>query len=138
MKIDVTEICHGKWNNKEIWICDFRQVSAGTKPIRNIKPQKAQVLSNDLIESKKTIYYSKSHLRPIGASGKVLSKIISPVDNTGYRSKSGVHINAFTTEDECRECFREQVQEVYAMHVREIDKLNEKRVELFRLYNEYK
>ena len=42
-------------------------------------------------------------------SGAPLSKIISPVDNTGYRSRSGTPLNVFDSESDCKESWNDQM-----------------------------
>jgi hypothetical protein len=96
--------------DKRFWICDYRlNYSKDKKPIRNIQPKLIQVFSNDDLPKNKKVYYSPIHFREI-KNGKLLSTIIAPFDNTGYRSYTGVSVNIFNTYEECKECFDTQCQ----------------------------
>jgi len=111
MRIDIDALIKGKYNNQIIWVCDYRFTDFYKKPIRHLKPTPVMVLSNDSLPLGKTIYYSESHLVPI-KNGKLTKTIFSIFDNTGYRSYTGVPLNAFTTETECRIFFSNQLDEI--------------------------
>lgn len=72
---------------KMVWICDYRANADPTKkPIRGIEP--TPVVVTDAKETNKTIYYSPIYFRPV-KNGHVMSKVIAPMDNTGYRGYTG-------------------------------------------------
>ena len=107
--IDIKEITNGKLDGQKVWICDFRYDDYGNKPIRNIQPQLVLVRSNN--ETTKRIYYSKSHFVGLNKNGKPLkSKIIAPFDNTGYRFIGGTPLNVFYNEEDCVQCYKEQLK----------------------------
>jgi hypothetical protein len=72
-------------------------------------------------ETDKKVYYSKSFFSPIGKSGKPLSKVIAPMDNTGFRSNPGNPLLVFEHEQECVESWNRQIKE----HLVQVDKLIE-------------
>lgn len=93
---------------KHVWICDYRvNYNAVLKPIRDVKPM--EVVIADAKTCKKNIYYSPVYFQPVKGK-KVLSTVIAPVDNTGFRCRSGVSVNIFDTKEECVKCYREQVR----------------------------
>ena len=107
------EVQSGNLNGKEVWICHYNQPDLNKKPLRNIPPTKCLVVCNDELPKNKTVYYSKSHYRPIGKNGKPTSRIISPVDNTGYRSHQGNPLNTFESESECINKWNEELKVVH-------------------------
>ena len=111
MQISTTEIRQGHHNGKSVWICHYLQPDLNKKPLRNVKPIQVLIVSNEELPTNKRVYYSASHFRPITRKG-TSSTIISPVDNTGYRSIAGNELYAFDNEDECLLCFEQQVKEV--------------------------
>ncbi len=95
---------------QDVWICDYRlNKSSIEKPIRHVKPQLVQVTDNG---TARNIYYSNVHFRPYSAKGNVLKKIIKPYDNTGYRAFTGVSVNIFMTEKECRKHYVKQCKTI--------------------------
>jgi hypothetical protein len=106
----------------EVWITDFRHNDINESPIRHIKPTRVVIYDNSSLPKGKTIYYSSFHFREIGKTGKILTKIISPYDNTGYRSRTGDSLHIFLTEDEADKKYAEQcrvvLQQVDAERVR--------------------
>lgn len=84
-----------------VWICDYRFTDISQKPIRHVKPTEAIIVSNDDLPKNKTVYYSTIHFRPIGKKGTPLKQIISPYDNTGFRSFTGTSLNIFLRKEEC-------------------------------------
>ena len=108
--IDINKIREGKYNGKDVWICDLRYNDYSNKPIRNVKPIKVLVRSNSL--TSKTVYYSSSHFVAYNKKGKVLeSKVIVPFDTTGNRGYTGVSVNCFASEKECIAHYKKQVTE---------------------------
>jgi hypothetical protein len=77
------------------------------------------VRSNEELPKGKKIYYSQSHFCAIGTNGNVTSKILSPVDNTGYRSHSGNPLHVFDNEADCNEAWNEQMK----AHINRLDDL---------------
>ena len=112
MRIETKEVRDGLHNGKYFWICHYNQPDLNKKPLRNIPPTKALVCSNEDLPKNKRVYYSESHFKEIGKNGKPKSRVISPVDNTGYRSYCGNELYVFESESECRAQFSEQVKEV--------------------------
>ena len=112
MKIETKEIREGKRVGERVWICDYRRPDLNKKPIRNIPPTYCEVVDNDGLPNHKRVCYSKTHFRPISKSGSLLKRIISPVDNTGYRSFCGVELNVFDNEEECKKHFVRQCLDV--------------------------
>lgn len=100
---------------KRVWICDYRLGDGGAinKPIRAITPKYVEICSNDTLPKSKTVYYSPIHFREV-KKGKASSNIIAPYDNTGYRCYSGVSLNIFDKEKDCRDFFVKQCNEMLA------------------------
>jgi len=109
-------IASGEVNTGDkVYICDYRFNDIDNKAIRHVKPQEVVLCSNfDLPENKK-VYYSNHHFKPLNKKGKMLSKIIVPYDNTGYRSYTGVSLNIFLTMEECIEFYTQQCNEIIKM-----------------------
>ena len=104
MSIEKTrEVQEGKCNGSVVWVCHYNQPDLGKKPLRNVPPTKCIVACNSELPKNKKVYYSKSHFRVIGKNDKVTAKIISPVDNTGYRSYQGNPLSTFLNKEDC-EC----------------------------------
>lgn len=101
MQIDTRDIMKGGHKGEIVWVCDHRLLDINKKPIRHVKPTKVLVRSCDELPGHKRVCYSASYFSPLNKKGEPLAKIISPVDNTGYRSYSGETLNVFTTEAEC-------------------------------------
>lgn len=95
-----------------VWVCDYRHNDILEKPIRHVEPQKVFVVCNSELPKNKTVYYSDFHFRPVGNKGQMLSKIIAPFDNTGYRSYTGVSLNIFLTKEECIEHYIKQCNDI--------------------------
>lgn len=96
---------------EEVWICDYRYNDIDNQPIRHITPRKVVVVSNEELPKNKRVYYSSFHFRPVNEKGKILSQVIAPYDNTGYRAYTGVSINIFYFEDECKKHYKKQCKE---------------------------
>ena len=106
------EVRDGVRDGQELWVCDFRQPDLNKKAARNIAPTMCLVVSNDALPKNKTVYYSNSHFVPYNSKGKLTKKVIGPVDNTGFRCRSGVYLQTFRHEKECVDFWNKQVQEV--------------------------
>lgn len=109
MEIPISDITHGVYSDKIVYICDYRITDRNKKPIRNVSP--TEVLVVHKTESKKTVYYSDYCFKPLGVNGKPLSKIIMPFDNTGYRSFTGNPVFVFDNMDECVEKWNSMIDE---------------------------
>ena len=106
---------------KMVWICDYRaNEDPKKKPIRNIEP--TPVVVTDANETSKTIYYSPIYFRPV-KKGNIMSKVIAPFDNTGYRSYTGESVNIFYTVEDCVKCYREQVRQAEATYHKELARI---------------
>ena len=106
---------------KMVWICDYRANADPTKkPIRGIEP--TPVVVTDAKETNKTIYYSPIYFRPV-KNGHVMSKVIAPMDNTGYRGYWGESVNIFYTVEDCVKCYREQVRQAKAIYHKELARI---------------
>lgn len=90
----------------KVWICDYRFDDPTNKPIRNLAPQ--QMFIMDASSTKKNIYYSSFYFAPISAKGTPLAAVIAPFDNTGFRGYTGVSVNIFLDEKDCRDHFVKQ------------------------------
>lgn len=102
---------------KMVWICDYRANADPTKkPIRGIEP--TPVVVTDAKETNKTIYYSPIYFRPV-KNGHIMSKVIAPMDNTGYRGYTGESVNIFYTVEDCVKCYREQVRQANEIYEKE-------------------
>lgn len=106
---------------KMVWICDYRaNEDPKKKPIRGIEP--TPVVVTDAKETNKTIYYSPIYFRPV-KNGHVMSKVITPMDNTGYRGYTGESVNIFYTVEDCVKCYREQVRQAKAIYHKELARI---------------
>ena len=107
---------------KQYWICDYRlNKDKSGKPIRNVAPKLVQVFSNDDLPKNKNVYYSPIHFRAVN-NRKVNSTVIAPFDNTGYRGYTGVSVNIFENEEDCRECFAQQCRNAIKEYSDELDR----------------
>lgn len=95
----------------DVWICDYRlKDDFISKPSRHIKPTKVSISNVD--DLNRTIYYSDIYFKPYGKSGKLLSKVIAPYDNTGYRAYRGVAVQVFLNESECKSYYTSICKEI--------------------------
>jgi hypothetical protein len=117
MQVETKTVQDGQHNGKTVWICHYHRPDLDKKPLRNVPPTKVIVCSNDELPKNKTVYYSQSHFRPINAKGKATAKVISPVDNTGFRSRQGSPLYVFDNEAECIAAWNAQLDE----HERRVD-----------------
>lgn len=95
---------------KIVWICHYLRPDFNKKPLRNLPPTRCIIRPISELPKNKRIYYSDIFFSPISESGKISSKIISPVDNTGFRSYPGNEINIFDSEEECIQCWNNELQ----------------------------
>ena len=119
MEINVRELrTTGKYIGETIWICDYNRPDLDKKPLRKVPPIKVKVFGNRDLPSNKTVYYSEVHFRPFNKKGENTSKIMSPVDNTGFRSNPGNELHAFDNEEECNQRWNELLEE----HIERIER----------------
>lgn len=110
--LDLTKkIMDGGLVGKTVWICHYNRPDLDKKPLRNIPPTKCIVYSNDDLPKNKNVYYSLCHFRPLNSAGNPLSRVISPVDNTGYRTHAGNMLYTFLDEKGCIDEWNSQVNE---------------------------
>lgn len=109
--IEITQkVRDGELDYNYFWICRYDRPDINKKPLRCIPPTKCIVRGNEDLPAGKVVYHSKSHFRPIGKNGNPISKIISPVDNTGNRSRAGNMLYTFKSEIECIESWNSQLE----------------------------
>jgi len=101
MRIDTKKIMGGQLVGDIVWICHYHRPDMQKKALRNVPPTKVIVRDNSELPKNKRVYYSKNHFSPLNKSGDPTAKVISPVDNTGYRSRSGSMLYVFDNEAEC-------------------------------------
>lgn len=112
MRVSTKEIRDGLHDGKQVWICHYLQPDLDKKPLRSVPPQLVIVRPISDLPKGKKVYYSESFFSPINLkTGKPLSKVISPVDNTGYRGRPGNELYVFDSEEECRNSWNDQVNE---------------------------
>ena len=137
MKILTSDVRDGKHDGDIVWICHYNQPDLNKKPLRNVKPTRCIVCSNDELPKNKIVYYSSSHFKPLSKNGAKLNQVISPVDNTGHRYHIGNELFVFDSKDECDEEYRNQVMEVVALIDKRIDNavidLKNKKSELIKM-----
>ena len=112
MKIPTKHVQDGNLDGKTFWICHYNRPDLDKKPLRNVPPTKVLVVNNNELPKNKTVYYSNSHFRPLNKKGDPLSKVISPVDNTGFRSLQGNPLFVYDNEKECVDEWNSQLQSV--------------------------
>ncbi|QWU14231.1 hypothetical protein SAMN04487895_101521 [Paenibacillus sophorae] len=113
--------------DEEVWICDYRFNDIDNKPIRHVKPKKVVVWSNKDLPKNKKVFYSEFHFREIKENGKPSSTVIGPYDNTGYRAYTGVSLNIFYSEEECRKHYKKQCKE----NLKKFEKAKISRIEYY-------
>lgn len=101
MRIETKEVMEGSHVGRSVWICHYDRPDVDKKPLRSVPPTKCIITSNEDLPEGKTVYYSKCHFRPLGKNGEALSRVVSPVDNTGFRTRSGGKLNVFDNEADC-------------------------------------
>ena len=101
MQIPTIDVREGKHDDQIVWVCHYSRPDMNKKALRAVQPTRVMVVCNDSLPKGKTIYYSDSHFRALSAKNKIGSQIISPVDNTGYRSHIGNELFVFDDEKSC-------------------------------------
>ena len=110
MELVTKEIREGKHLGEIVWITHYSQPDLDKKALRNVPPTKCLIQPEETAGKK--VYYSETYFAPIGKNGEPTKRVISPVDNTGYRSHCGNELFVFTTEAEANEQWNEQVNAV--------------------------
>jgi hypothetical protein len=110
MKYVTKEIREGQHTGKIVWVCSYSQPDIDKKALRNTPPTECLIMP--VSETTKRVYYSENYFAPIGANGQTTKKVISPVDNTGFRSNPGNEIDVFSTKQECIDEWNRQVTAV--------------------------
>ena len=108
MQISTAEVRQGKHDGKTVYVCDYRREDLHKKAGRNVKPTKAII--KPISEASKTVYYSQSYFAPLSKKGQPLKRVISPVDNTGYRSRQGNELYVFDNLEECEAKYNELLE----------------------------
>lgn len=112
-----TDIRNGAKIGEVVWICHYNRPDLNKKALRNVPPTKVMVMSNDTLPKNKTVYYSITHFAPLNNKDEPTKKVISPVDNTGYRQRAGNELFTFDNEIDCRAEWSRQISE----HCKRID-----------------
>jgi len=113
MKIETKEVRDGKYLGKKVWVCHYNRPDMQKKPLRNLPPTEVLIRSIDELPKGKKVYYSEVFFSPLNKKGLVLSKVISPVDNTGYRSHCGNELYIFNNETECKKHWNTQLNNYF-------------------------
>ena len=89
-----------------VYVCDYRFVNGyDKKPARHVKPTKVEIRESE--EAKNSVYYSETVYIPFKKNGELnFNKQINPFDNTGYRMHTGVDMQVFLTEKECKDYYK--------------------------------
>ena len=119
MQIQTKEVREGLHTGKTVWICHYNRPDMHKKALRNVPPTKCLIKSTDELPNNKTIYYSQAYFTPYNKTGKLSTKIISPVDNTGFRTRCGNELYVFDNEEDCNAEWNTQVNN----HAKRIDKI---------------
>lgn len=117
MRLNVEDLKNGKLDGQKVWVCHYNQPDLDKKPLRNLPPTEVLICPNSDLPENKRIYYSESHMRPVGKNGQTTSKILSPVDNTGWRSNPGNPVYVFDNEAECIQEWNAQLN----AHMKRVD-----------------
>lgn len=110
MKLITQNIRNGAHKGEVVWVTQYNRPDIHKKALRNVPPTQCIIKSID--DCTKKVYYSTTYFAPLKKDGTATSKVISPVDNTGYRSFCGNEINVFTTEAEANECWNAEIDDV--------------------------
>ena len=113
MKIETALVRDGKHLGKKVWICHYNRPDMHKKPLRNIPPTEVLIRSIDELPKGKKVYYSDVFFSPLNKKGEPLSKVISPVDNTGYRVYCGNELHIFNNKKECVDHWNNQLNNYF-------------------------
>ena len=111
MRIETKRVREGYNIGFYVWICHYLRPDIDKKPLRNIPPTRCLVKSVSELPANKKVYYSKTFFSPVNKNGSISTKIISPVDNTGFRSYCGNELFIFDNEQECVKEWNTQLEE---------------------------
>ena len=132
------EVCEGKHNGVVFYVCDLNIPDLNKKPLRKVAPTRVMAVSNGDLPKGKNVYYSLSHFRVMNKDGTISKKVISPVDNTGFRSRSGNMLYTYTTLPECEHNWFSLVGEYEVRLLQQIDLIKDqnktKMVDIHRFY----
>ena len=134
MKIDTKSVREGSKVGDRVWICHYLKPNLDKKPLRTVPPTYVVIRSiNDLPQGKR-IYYSETFFSPINKNGSISTQVISPVDNTGFRSFCGNELFIFDNEQECIEEWNKQLKDCQErINIKMSNILNDLRVEFNNL-----
>ena len=121
MQLITKEIREGKHLGEIVYVCHYSRPDLDKKPLRSVPPTLVVIVDNHFLPKNKVVYYSESHFVPLNTAGKQLKKIISPVDNTGFRSMPGNELFVFTEEEECILAWNNQILDHTIMIQKKID-----------------
>lgn len=113
MKIETKSVRDGKYTGKKVWICHYNRPDMQKKPLRNLPPTEVLIRSTDELPKNKKVYYSEVFFSPLNKKGEPLARVISPVDNTGYRGYCGNEIHIFNNEMECVDHWNTQLNNYF-------------------------
>lgn len=110
MQLVTSEIRDGKHRSETVWVTHYSQPDLNKKALRNVPPTQCLICSIE--DTDKRVYYSENYFAPLNKKGEITKKVISPVDNTGYRTHPGNELFVFTTEEEANKKWNEQLAEI--------------------------
>lgn len=110
MKLETKKIREGHHLGEVVWVTSYSRPDIDKRPLRSVSPTKCVICS--INETNKKVYYSETYFAPLNKKDELTKKVISPVDNTGFRSYCGNEIDVFTTEDEAIAAWNSQVAAV--------------------------
>jgi len=128
MKIETKAVRDGLYDGSIVWVCHYNRPDMHKKALRNVPPTKCIVRPLSELPKNKRVYYSFSFFCPLKKGDAPTSKVISPVDNTGYRSMCGNELHVFDSKIECVESWNQQI----ANHAAVLDKLIENAADHWR------
>ena len=118
--MNTSEIMNEHHIGETVWVCHYNIPDLHKKPLRNVPPTKCIVMSISANPPSKKVYYSSTYFAPVNKKGDPTKKVISPVDNTGYRSLSGAPLFVFSNESDCISEWNRQIADHKAMVEHEI------------------
>ncbi len=104
-----------------VWVCDYRFTKGfSRKPARHVKPTLVEIRPSD--EGKRNTYYSHTVYIPYKKNGDLnLNKQVNPFDNTGHRMYTGIDIQVFLTEKECKKYYSDLCKSYIPLIEQEIE-----------------
>jgi len=113
MRIETKRVRDGKHLGEKEWICHYNRPDMHKKPLRNLPPTEVLIRPLSELPKNKKVYCSEVFLSPLNNKGDPLAKVISPVDNTGYRSYCGNEIYIFDSEKGCKQHWNTQLNNYF-------------------------